>query len=101
MGSWRRVGPGQGGANTAARVGDEKGAGIPHPSICTGCGCGNIDKKMVATCSRAARPSLPKRPPYPSPEAGREQKELGPPSPAACMGRGDNGRVFGDMVGAS
>ena len=35
MGSWRGVGPGKGGANTAARTGDENGAGIPHHGIYT------------------------------------------------------------------
>src|SRR4029077_12315614 len=42
-GSWRSVGPGQGGADTAARTGDENGAGIPHSFICTVFGRENID----------------------------------------------------------
>ena len=35
MGSWRGIGPGQRGADTATRTGDENGAGIPHPGIYT------------------------------------------------------------------
>ena len=37
------VGPGQSGADPAARTGDENGARIPHPSIRTACGRVNID----------------------------------------------------------
>jgi hypothetical protein len=43
MGSRRGVGPGQGGADTAARTGDENGAGIPHPFICIAFDRENID----------------------------------------------------------
>src|SRR6516225_490418 len=42
-GSGRSVGPGQGGADTAARTGDKNGAGIPHPFICIAFGRENID----------------------------------------------------------
>ena len=43
MDSGCRVGPSQGGAYTTARAGDENGAGILHPVICTVFGRENID----------------------------------------------------------
>jgi len=51
-GSGPGVGPGQGGTDTAARTGDENGAGIPHPCICIAFDLENIDLGWLGIVSK-------------------------------------------------
>src|SRR5271168_2493643 len=64
--SGRGILPGQDGADTAARTGDENGAGIPHPRICTAYGHENIDIArpgiVIAVQEELLDRSSPRRP---------------------------------------